>query len=191
MNKFVQILVIALVTSAVLNPACARQTKALPIPEIREPLDEKRALRLIVLATDLMFVRHYASDRQFKLKELEINASLEPFNEKMKELLVLRRTQMDECLKEASAVQTNFLTAYDQLNAARYDISDYSAVYNYAKKNLTQFQRKDLLQAGELKAYEESRPRGFTFRSNCIDDGVAPKVKEKTDFISPYAQTKK
>lgn len=180
--------VIALISAC---PVSARQSKTATPVEIREALDEKRALRLVVLATDLMFVRHYATDRQFKLKELEINSSLEPFNEKMKELLVLRRSQMEECLKDAGAVQANFFNAYDQLNAARYDISDYAAVYTYAKKNVTQFQRKDLLHASEIKAYEESRPRGFVFKSSCIDDGQTPKVREKTDFISPNALPKK
>ncbi|WP_186956315.1 hypothetical protein [Undibacterium umbellatum] len=173
------------------NFAYAQEGKKSSIPEIREPLGDKRSQRLIVLATDLMFVRHFATDRQNKLRELEINVSLEPFNEKQKELLVIRKAQMDECAKDAAAVQANFFTAYDQLNAAKYEVSDYMAIYTYAKKNAADFQRKDLLQAAELKSYEESRPQGFTFRSVCIDDGVAPKLKEKTEFVSPNAQPRK
>jgi len=191
MNKLALSLLAILVFGNACNIAHAQDKKKIPIPEIREPLDDIRAQRLIVLATDLMFVRHFASDRQIKLRELEINVSLEPFNEKQKEMFAIRKKQMEECVKDATAVQTNFFTAYDQLNAAKYEVSDYKAVYAYAKKNLTEFQRKDLLQPAELKSYEDSRPPGFIFRSVCIDDGVAPKLKEKTEFVSPNALPKK
>lgn len=191
MNKLALSLLATLVFGSTCNISHAQDKKKIPIPEIREPLDDKRSQRLIVLATDLMFVRHFASDRQIKLKELEINVSLEPFNEKQKELLAIRKKQMEECVKEATTVQGNFFTAYDQLNASKYEVSDYKAIYAYAKKNLLEFQRKDLLQPAELKSYEDSRPQGFTFRSVCIDDGVAPKLKEKTEFVSPNALPKK
>lgn len=190
MKRYLILFLISVLGGFQANILSAAERKPAVIPEIREALDEQRAIRLIVLATDLMFVRHYAADRQFKLKELEINVSLEPFNEKMKELLQLRRQQMDECQKDVAAVQANFFNAYDQLNSARYDISDYAAIYAYAKKT-SQLQRKDLMQQSELKAYEESRPRGFNFKSPCIDDGMAPRLREKTDFISPNAQMKK
>ncbi|MFZ6776796.1 hypothetical protein ACO0LD_08170 [Undibacterium sp. Ji83W] len=191
MNKLVLFLLATFAFGNACNIAHAQDKKKIPIPEIREPLDDKRSQRLIVLATDLMFVRHFATDRQIKLRELEINVSLEPFNEKQKELLAIRKKQMEECGKDAAIVQANFFTAYDQLNAAKYEVSDYKAIYTYAKKNIAEFQRKDLLQPGELKSYEDSRPQGFVFRSVCIDDGVAPKLKEKTEFISPNALPKK
>ncbi|MCH8621259.1 hypothetical protein [Undibacterium sp. TS12] len=191
MNKLILFFLSISVLGGLYGPVQAEEKKKNPIPEIREPLDDKRSQLLIVLATDLMFVRHFAADRQFKLKELEINVSLQPFNEKQKELFAIRKKQMDECVKEAGSIQANFFTAFDQLNAAKYEVSDYKAVYAYAKKNTNDFQRKDLMQPAELKAYEESRPQGFTFRSVCIDDGVAPKLKEKTEFVSPNAVPKK
>ncbi len=171
--------------------AYAENQKKNQIPEIRESLDEKRAQLLIVLATDLMFVRHFAADRLYKLKELEINVSLQPFNEKQKEVFAVRKKQMDECYKEAISVQNNFFVAFDQLNTAKYEVSDYKAIYAYAKKNSQEFMKKDLMTTAELKSYEDSRPQGFPFRSVCIDDGVAPKTKEKTEFVAPGALSRK
>lgn len=184
MNKLCLPFLLFFILGNTSNFAYAEEQKKNSIPEIRENLDEKRAQLLIVLATDLMFVRHFAADREFKLKELEINVSLQPFNEKQKEVLAIRKKQMEECAKDAAAVQNNFFVAYDQLNAAKYDVSDYKAIYAYAKKNV-EFQKRDLMTAVELKSYEDSRPRGFPFRSICIDDGVAPKLKEKTEFVAP------
>jgi hypothetical protein len=190
MRKVSAIFSCALTVSTFFGTAYAEDSaRLLKAPEPREQLDGKRMELLFVLATDAMFIRHFASDRAKKLKEMEINASLQPGNVKLKAAHDVRKQEMEECLKEAQTIQQNFLVAYAQLDEAKYDVTRFKSLSDYVRKNTVVFKKNDVLSQEEMDGYMQMRP-GMKFRSACIDNGSAPKIKDESGFVSPTHEKK-